>query len=49
MTINVSMQVNGKAASVNVEERTLLVTVLREELRLTGTHVGCDKIGRAHV
>ena len=42
MTINVSMQVNGKAASVNVEERTLLVTVLREELRLTGTHVGCD-------
>ena len=46
MTINVSMQVNGKAASVNVEERTLLVTVLREELRLTGTHV---EIGRAHV
>jgi len=42
MTINVSMQVNGKAASVNVEERTLLVTVLREELRFTGTHVGCD-------
>ena len=42
MTIDVSMQVNGKAASVNVEERTLLVTVLREELRLTGTHVGCD-------
>jgi aerobic carbon-monoxide dehydrogenase small subunit len=38
----VSMTVNGKAVSGNVEERTLLVQFLRETLRLTGTHVGCD-------
>jgi carbon-monoxide dehydrogenase small subunit len=38
----VSMTVNGKAASADVEARTLLVTFLRENLRLTGTHVGCD-------
>jgi aerobic carbon-monoxide dehydrogenase small subunit len=38
----VSMTVNGKAVSGNVEERTLLVQFLREQLRLTGTHVGCD-------
>jgi carbon-monoxide dehydrogenase small subunit len=38
----VSMTVNGKAVSGNVEERTLLVQFLREHLRLTGTHVGCD-------
>jgi carbon-monoxide dehydrogenase small subunit len=36
------MKVNGKPASAEVEERTLLVTYLRETLRLTGTHVGCD-------
>ena len=42
MTIKVSMRVNGKPASAQVEERTLLVTLIREELRLTGTHVGCD-------
>ena len=42
MAIKVSLKVNGKAASVEVEERTLLVTLIREELRLTGTHVGCD-------
>ena len=42
MSIKVSMTVNGKPASAEVEERTLLVTVIREELRLTGTHVGCD-------
>jgi carbon-monoxide dehydrogenase small subunit len=34
--------VNGKAHSVTVEPRTLLVQLLREELDLTGTHVGCD-------
>ncbi len=39
---SVSMTVNGKAVSGNVEERTLLVQFLREHLRLTGTHVGCD-------
>ena len=42
MSIKVSMNVNGKSASADVEERTLLVTFIREELRLTGTHVGCD-------
>ena len=38
----VSMTVNGKAASGDVEGRTLLSSFLREELGLTGTHVGCD-------
>src|SRR5262250_233281 len=38
----VSMTVNGKAASADVEPRTLLVHYLREHLGLTGTHVGCD-------
>ncbi len=42
MSIKVSMTVNGKPTSAEVEERTLLVTYIREELRLTGTHVGCD-------
>jgi len=40
--ISVSMTVNGKPVSGEVEERTLLVHFLREALRLTGTHVGCD-------
>ncbi len=39
---SVSMTVNGKSVSGEVEERTLLVQFLRENLRLTGTHVGCD-------
>jgi carbon-monoxide dehydrogenase small subunit len=38
----VSMTVNGKEVSAEVEGRTLLSTFLRENLRLTGTHVGCD-------
>ncbi|NCT13521.1 MAG: (2Fe-2S)-binding protein [Rhodobacterales bacterium] len=38
----VSMTVNGKAVSGVVEGRTLLVDFLRGNLRLTGTHVGCD-------
>ena len=38
----VSMTVNGTAASADVEDRTLLVDYIREHLRLTGTHVGCD-------
>jgi len=42
MSVKVSMKVNGKAVSAEVEERTLLVTFIREQLRLTGTHVGCD-------
>jgi carbon-monoxide dehydrogenase small subunit len=40
--MRVSMTVNGKPASAEVDERTLLVQFLRENLRLTGTHVGCD-------
>ena len=42
MSVKVSMKVNGKAVSAEVEARTLLVTFIRENLRLTGTHVGCD-------
>ena len=42
MAIKVSMKVNGKPVSAEVEERTLLVSLIRENLRLTGTHVGCD-------
>ncbi|KEJ90256.1 (2Fe-2S)-binding protein [Sulfitobacter donghicola] len=38
----VKMTVNGKAASGDVEGRTLLVQFLREDLGMTGTHVGCD-------
>ncbi|GGE36161.1 carbon monoxide dehydrogenase [Primorskyibacter flagellatus] len=40
--MKVTMTVNGKSMSGEVEGRTLLVTFLREELGLTGTHVGCD-------
>ncbi|MEE8273943.1 MAG: (2Fe-2S)-binding protein [Alphaproteobacteria bacterium] len=42
MGITVSLTVNGQSVSKEVEERTLLVELLREGLRLTGTHVGCD-------
>ena len=42
MAVKVSLKVNGKSVSADVEERTLLVTLIRENLRLTGTHVGCD-------
>ena len=38
----VKMTVNGKAASGDVEGRTLLSQFLREDLELTGTHIGCD-------
>ena len=38
----VKMIVNGKPVQAEVEPRTLLVQFLREQLRLTGTHVGCD-------
>jgi carbon-monoxide dehydrogenase small subunit len=38
----VSLTVNGKAVAGDVDPRTLLVQFLREHLRLTGTHVGCD-------
>jgi carbon-monoxide dehydrogenase small subunit len=39
---SVSMNVNGQAVTREVEPRTLLVDFLRQHLRLTGTHVGCD-------
>ena len=42
MSVNVSFTLNGSEVSAEVEDRTLLVTLLREQLRLTGTHVGCD-------
>jgi len=37
-----ALTINGQAVSAEVEPRTLLVQLLRETLRLTGTHVGCD-------
>ena len=40
--VQVTMTVNGRHASADVDPRTLLVQFLRENLRLTGTHVGCD-------
>ncbi len=40
--MEVSMTVNGKGVSGDVEPRTLLVHFIRENLRLTGTHVGCE-------
>jgi aerobic carbon-monoxide dehydrogenase small subunit len=38
----VSLTVNGKAVTADIDPRTLLVQFIREHLRLTGTHVGCD-------
>ncbi|MGS5088065.1 (2Fe-2S)-binding protein [Hydrogenophaga sp. A37] len=40
--MQVQLKVNGKPTSVDVAPHTLLVQVLREHLKLTGTHVGCD-------
>ena len=40
--VHVSMAVNGRQVSAEIDPRTLLVQFLRENLRLTGTHVGCD-------
>ncbi|MFL2547098.1 MAG: (2Fe-2S)-binding protein [Candidatus Rariloculaceae bacterium] len=42
MTVSVSLKVNGEPVSAEVDPRTLLVELLRENLGLTGTHVGCD-------
>ena len=42
MSVPISLTVNGKAVTVNVDQRTLLVQLIREHLQLTGTHVGCD-------
>ncbi|HMM71250.1 MAG TPA: (2Fe-2S)-binding protein [Ottowia sp.] len=40
--MKVELKVNGKAVTADVPPNTLLVQLLREHLRLTGTHVGCD-------
>src|ERR1700734_125642 len=40
--VRVSATINGKLCIREVEPRTLLVQLLREELSLTGTHIGCD-------
>ena len=40
--MEVTITVNGTAHTLDIEPRELLVHVLREELRLTGTHIGCD-------
>jgi carbon-monoxide dehydrogenase small subunit len=40
--VHVAMTVNGKAVSAEVEPRTLLIHFLREDLNLTGPHIGCD-------
>ncbi|HUT48987.1 MAG TPA: (2Fe-2S)-binding protein [Alphaproteobacteria bacterium] len=42
MSVTVSMTLNGKQVSADVEPRTLLVQYIREYIGLTGTHVGCD-------
>jgi carbon-monoxide dehydrogenase small subunit len=42
MMMSVNLHVNGNAVHLLVEPETLLVDALREQLRLTGTHVGCD-------
>jgi aerobic carbon-monoxide dehydrogenase small subunit len=40
--MEVSMTINGRAVTAEVEPRTLLVHFIREQMRLTGTHVGCE-------
>jgi carbon-monoxide dehydrogenase small subunit len=42
MNTSLSLTVNGQAVQAHVEPRTLLCDLLREQLRLTGTHRGCD-------
>ena len=42
MTVPISVTVNGRRHELEAEPRTLLVHLLREDLHLTGTHVGCD-------
>ena len=42
MTVSVHLTVNGKSVSASVDPRTLLVHFIRDNLQLTGTHVGCD-------
>src|SRR5262245_65284969 len=42
MSVKVSLTVNGKPVTAEVEARPLVVAFIRTQLRLTGTHVGCD-------
>ena len=42
MTVTVTLTLNGESVSAEVEGRTLLVQLIRDHFRLTGTHVGCD-------
>ena len=42
MSVPITLTVNGKTVTANVDPRTLLVQLIREQLQLTGTHVGCD-------
>ncbi len=42
MTVALSLTVNGRAVQAEIAPETLLVGFLREQLRLTGTHIGCD-------
>ena len=42
MTVKLSLRVNGKQVDAEIDPRTLLAQFLRENLHLTGTHVGCD-------
>ena len=42
MTISVSLTVNDKTVTADIDPRTLLAQLLREQLHLTGTHIGCD-------
>ncbi len=42
MNVPIVLKVNGKSVATAVESRTLLVQLLREQLQLTGTHMGCD-------
>ena len=46
--IAIKVTVNGKAHAAEVEPRTLLVHFIREQLGLTGTHIGCDTVHVAH-
>jgi carbon-monoxide dehydrogenase small subunit len=42
MSVTVNLTVNGKAVKADVDPRMLLVQLIRDQLHLTGTHVGCD-------
>ena len=42
MGVTVALTLNGDSVSAEVEPRTLLVQLIRDHFRLTGTHVGCD-------